>query len=365
MLIQINITIPPNGSAGPFDLYSDADGYSSPFETQVPAVSLISGYIVELPLGATIIRVCSIGTCENCIDLPTNCPTTTTTSTSSTTTTTSTSSTTTTTTTAAPPYKFGWELITNTPSAIGTINLTIEVDAVQVVNTTISTSTPSQLGTLNLTAGQVVTATMTNIKTGTFNFVNKIIKDSFLYQPTDECVACVNQLVTPLFSPYTMQSADTVWVFQGDVNPPTTTTTSTSSTTTTSTSTSTSTTTTTTTAAPLCDLNGLTAVINTPVTTTTTTTSALAQGVITSLSNPIDGCNLGTPDLIVWFSNTTGSGGSQTVTSNSSVVYTNASGTTKFNGDSNKYKMRVGTGPFVGAGVSINGVVGSPVSLCL
>ena len=27
MLIQINITIPPSGSAGPFDLYSDADGY--------------------------------------------------------------------------------------------------------------------------------------------------------------------------------------------------------------------------------------------------------------------------------------------------------------------------------------------------
>jgi hypothetical protein len=364
MLIQINITIPPEGSAGPFDLYSDANGYTTPFETQVPAASLVAGYIVELPVGATIIRVCSVGTCENCIDIPTNCPTTTTTSTSSTTTTTSTSSTTTTTTTAAPPYKLGYELITNTPLDIGTVNLIIEVDSVQVVNQTISVGNTYQSGTLNLTAGQVVTATMTNTKTGTFNINNKIIQDGFLYQPQDTCTPCVDQLVTPFFSPYTMGSANTTFVFQGDINPPTTTTTSTSSTTTT-TSTSSSTTTTTTTAAPLdCALNGGTAVVNPPLTTTTTTTPALTQGIITSLSSPIDGCSLGTPDQIVWFSNTTGSGGGEVPAAGSSVVYTNSSGTTSFNGDGNKYKMRVGTGPFVGADVSIGGVVGSPVSLC-
>ena len=50
MLIQITITIPPSGIAGPFDLFSDADGYTSPFETQVPATELESGYVVELPL---------------------------------------------------------------------------------------------------------------------------------------------------------------------------------------------------------------------------------------------------------------------------------------------------------------------------
>lgn len=364
MLIQINITIPPGGSAGPFDLYSDADGYAVPFETQVPAASLVAGYIVELPMGATIIRVCSVGTCENCIDIPTNCPTTTTTSTSSTTTTTSTSSTTTTTTTAAPPYNLRYELITNTPFDIGTVNLIIEVDSVQVVNQTISVGNTYQSGTLNITAGQVVTATMTNTKTGTFNFVNKIIQDGFLYQPTDECTPCVDQLVTPFFSPYTMESANTGFVFQGDINPPTTTTTSTSSTTTT-TSTSSSTTTTTTTATPLdCALNGGTAIVNPPVTTTTTTTSALTQGIITSLSDPTSGCSLGTPDVIVYFSNTTGSGGGESPTAGSSVVYTNASGTTTFIGDGNNYKMRVGTGPFVGGVVSINGVVGNSLELC-
>ena len=254
MLIQISITIPPGGAAGPFDLYSDVDGFTTPFETQVPAVDLVAGYTVTLPMGATIIRVCSVGTCENCIDLPTNCPTTTTsttveptttttttvapttttTTTVEPTTTTTTSSTTTTTTTASP--KLQYELITNTPLDIGTVNLVIEVDSVEVVNETINVGNTSQIGTLNLTAGQVVTATMTNTKTGTFNFGNKIVKDGVLYQPQDDCEPCVDELITPLSSSYTMGSANTTFVFQGDINPPTTTTTtSTSSTTTTTT----------------------------------------------------------------------------------------------------------------------------------
>ena len=54
-------------------------GILLPFRTQVPTDDLVLGYIVELPVGATIIRVCSVGDCTNCIDLPTNCPTTTTT----------------------------------------------------------------------------------------------------------------------------------------------------------------------------------------------------------------------------------------------------------------------------------------------
>jgi len=357
MLIQINITIPPSGSAGPFDLYSDADGYASPFETQVPAASLTAGYIVELPVGATIIRVCSVGTCENCIDLPTNCPTTTTTSSS---TTTSTSSTTTTTTTAAPPYRFNWDLITGTPSFIGTVNLTIEVDSVQVVNTTISTTTPNQSGSLTLTAGQVVTATMTNIKTGTFNFGNKILKDGALYQPQDNCTPCVDQLVTPLFSAYTMGSADTTWVFQGDVNPPTTTTTSTAAPTTTTTSTS-STTTTTTTAAPLdCALTGGTAVVNT---TTTTTTSATKSALISNSSHPSDACPY-TPSVTVYVSNPSGSGASQTV-STSSVVYTDAAGTIPFVGDGNYYKIILnGSSLFTSQPVNSSGQVSSPISIC-
>jgi hypothetical protein len=359
MLIQINITIPPGGSAGPFDLYSDANGYAVPFETQVPAASLTAGYIIELPIGATIIRVCSVGTCENCIDIPTNCPTTTTTSTSSTSTTTSTSSTTTTTTTAAPPYRFDWELITGTPSSIGTVNLVIEVDSVEQVNSTISGGSPYQSGTLLLTAGQVVTATMNNVKPGTWNFGNKIVQDGGLYQPQDNCTPCVDQLVTPFFSSYTMGSADTSFIFQGDINNPTTTTTSTSSTTT---STSTSTTTTTTTAVPLCDLNGPSAVINT-TTTTTTTAFVLNQAIMSFKTHPSDGCGL-TPDTGVYVSNITGTSGNRTVTT-SSVVYTDASGTSPYLGNGAYYKIQiVGSSFSTSQRVYANGTLSSDIAIC-
>jgi len=362
MLIQINITIPPGGSAGPFDLYSDANGYTAPFETQVPAASLTAGYIVELPVGATIIRVCSVGTCENCIDIPTNCPTTTTTSTSTSTTTSTSSTTTTTTTTAAPPYKFNWELITGTPSDIGNVKLRIYVDTIEVVTSTISPGNTYQSGTLFLTAGQVVTATIGNVKTGTWNFSNKIIKDGALYQPQDNCTPCVDELTTPLFSPYTMGSANTNWIFQGDVNPPTTTTTSTSSTTTT-TSTSTSTTTTTTTVAPAdCALNGPSAVIN-PTTTTTSTTIASKTGLISSTSHSTDACPL-TPSVSVWITNPTGTGASQRV-STSSVIYTDAGLNTLFNGDGNYYRViMTGSSIYTSSPVYGNGAVGSPISIC-
>lgn len=96
---------------GPFDLYSDVDGYVSPFETGVLRASLVAGYLsILVPDGATVIRVKSTGVCPNYIDLiiggittttSTSTSSTTTTSTSSTSTT-STSSTTSTTTTAVP-----------------------------------------------------------------------------------------------------------------------------------------------------------------------------------------------------------------------------------------------------------------------
>ena len=94
---------------------------------------------------------------------------------------------------------------------------------------------------------------MTNVKTGTFNFGNKVVKDFTLYQPQDNCMPCVNQLVTPLFNPYTMAATNTQWTFQGDVNPPTTTTTSSSSTSSTTSTTSTSSTSSTTTTTTTCD----------------------------------------------------------------------------------------------------------------
>jgi hypothetical protein len=85
MAQTVLITLTLAGSdTGPFDLYSDVDGYAVPFENNVPKASLTGGYTsVLVPDLATVIRVKSDGLCTNYIDL--TITTTTTTSTSSTT----------------------------------------------------------------------------------------------------------------------------------------------------------------------------------------------------------------------------------------------------------------------------------------
>lgn len=86
--------------SGPFNLYSDVDGYVTAFESGVPKASLVAGYSSALvPDFTTTIKVLSTGTCTNYIYISVEEPTTTTTSSSSSTTTSTSSSTTTTTTT--------------------------------------------------------------------------------------------------------------------------------------------------------------------------------------------------------------------------------------------------------------------------
>lgn len=84
----ITLTTAGTGT-GPFDLYSNVDGYSSPFETGVAKSSLVSGYTSSLVTnGTTTIRVQSTSIqCPNYVDLPVSGITTTTTSTTTTTTT--------------------------------------------------------------------------------------------------------------------------------------------------------------------------------------------------------------------------------------------------------------------------------------
>jgi hypothetical protein len=93
--MTVLITLTTAGTdTGPFDLYSNVDGYVSAFEIGVSKAALVAGYSSALvPNGATIIRIKSTGTCVNYIDV--NVVTTTTTTTTGT-------PTTTTTTTAAP-----------------------------------------------------------------------------------------------------------------------------------------------------------------------------------------------------------------------------------------------------------------------
>jgi hypothetical protein len=84
--MNVTITLTSAGAGtGPFDLYSDLDGYIVPFETGVPKSSLVAGYTSTIvPDGTQTIRVQSIGVCSNYIDInisglpsptPTNTPT--------------------------------------------------------------------------------------------------------------------------------------------------------------------------------------------------------------------------------------------------------------------------------------------------
>jgi len=87
---------------GPFSLYSDVDGYTSPFQSNISKTKLLNGFLCTLvPTSTTIIRILSTGdACRASVDVALEPETTTTTSTS--TSTTSTSSTTTTSTTTIP-----------------------------------------------------------------------------------------------------------------------------------------------------------------------------------------------------------------------------------------------------------------------
>ena len=80
MTVQITLLF-AGINTGPFDLYSDTDGYIVPFETGVSKAALLAGYTsILVPLGTTIIRVSSYGPCSNYIDIPVApCTTTTTT----------------------------------------------------------------------------------------------------------------------------------------------------------------------------------------------------------------------------------------------------------------------------------------------
>jgi hypothetical protein len=81
MTILITLVLPPGGDAGPFNLYSNVDGYVAPFATNISASALIAGYTAtNVPDGTTTIRVQSAGVCTNFVNVPVNVlPTTTTT----------------------------------------------------------------------------------------------------------------------------------------------------------------------------------------------------------------------------------------------------------------------------------------------
>ena len=84
--MTVLITLTTAGSdSGPFNLYSNLDGYTSVFEIGVSKASLLAGYSSTLvPDYTIIVRIKSIGVCTNYIDITLNPSTSTTTSTTTT-----------------------------------------------------------------------------------------------------------------------------------------------------------------------------------------------------------------------------------------------------------------------------------------
>lgn len=82
--MTVLVTLTTAGTdTGPFNLYSDVDGFISAFETGVSKASLLAGYVTSsAPDGTTIVRVMSDNElCTNYIDITVDkeCTTTTTT----------------------------------------------------------------------------------------------------------------------------------------------------------------------------------------------------------------------------------------------------------------------------------------------
>lgn len=70
MTVSIQLTL-MGTDTGPFDLYSNADGYTVPFETNIPKTFFNSLYTSHLaPENTTIVRVKSVGNCTNYTDIP-------------------------------------------------------------------------------------------------------------------------------------------------------------------------------------------------------------------------------------------------------------------------------------------------------
>lgn len=68
MRIYILLTT-PSTDAGPFNIYSDVDGFYAPFGFNVSKATLEAGYATDAPDGTTIVRLISVGECTNQIEV--------------------------------------------------------------------------------------------------------------------------------------------------------------------------------------------------------------------------------------------------------------------------------------------------------
>ena len=70
MNVLIQLTVADIDTGPLFNLFSDDNGYSSPFETGISKTALLTGYTSNVvPTATSIIRVKSTGKCLNYVDL--------------------------------------------------------------------------------------------------------------------------------------------------------------------------------------------------------------------------------------------------------------------------------------------------------
>lgn len=269
------------------------------------------------------------------------------------------------------------------------IPLTIGSPCCDVTTTTTTTISPTTTTTTTLTCSCVnIIISQDDIDDATGNtflngFVNieGYIKETTCdnqditqhYNTAGTYTHCLKTANLPYFSLYYLKDNVVVTNVQsqivnlgtqcsvdGECSPTTTTTTTVEPTTTTTTSTSSSTTTTTTTVAPTTT----TTTTLEPTTTTTTTSGViLASATISSTSNATNACGEAL-DTACWVSNVGGGPGSEAVSA-SSIIYTDAGGTTLFIGNGEFYHVQIDLSSVsTSCEIDSTGNVISPIALC-
>lgn len=154
MTVLITLTT-AGADAGPFNLYSNTDGYVTAFATGISKATLLGGYLSSaVPDGTTSIRVVSTGTCTNYIYISVE---------GTTTTTTSTSSTTTTTTTTIAPIIASW-YASKIPGCPNNATYTVSKNSVVVASGVLGANVS---GSFAVVEGDIVEITNTSAANGT------------------------------------------------------------------------------------------------------------------------------------------------------------------------------------------------------
>jgi len=144
MFVTVTLTS-ASPATGPFDLYQNVDGFTVPVATNVSQAAMLGGYTVTVPDNATIIRVQSLGTCTNFIDIdisgiPSPTPTETPTQTP-------------TPTVTETPTQTPTPTVTETPTNTPTVTNTPTTTSTPTVTPT-NTQTPTNTPTITPTSGE-------------------------------------------------------------------------------------------------------------------------------------------------------------------------------------------------------------------